>query len=110
MFSGRHPRIIVQPAIPSLFGTYANVSQTFEWLNEAYAQRDGGLVDVIVADVANVETAAFQVGYESASQYSREYSRIACRTVRTATVKFLFPDDSACLADFNLRLTAKGVA
>ena len=38
MFCGRHPRIIVQPAIPSLLGTYANVSQTFEWLNGAYEQ------------------------------------------------------------------------
>jgi len=45
MFSGRHPRIIVQRVIPSLLGTYANVSQAFEWLNRAYAQRDGRLVD-----------------------------------------------------------------
>jgi hypothetical protein len=48
MFSGCHPRIIVQPAIPSLFGTYANASQAFESLNRAYAQRDGGLVDIKV--------------------------------------------------------------
>jgi hypothetical protein len=48
MFSGRHPRIIVQPAIPSVLGAYANVSQAFEWLNRAYAQRDGGLVDIKV--------------------------------------------------------------
>jgi AraC-like DNA-binding protein len=27
-------------------------------------------------DAANVETAAYQVGYESASQFSREYSRM----------------------------------
>ena len=31
---------------------------------------------LMVADEANVETAAFQVGYESASQFSREYSRM----------------------------------
>jgi hypothetical protein len=41
MFSGCHPRIIVPLAIPSLLGTYANVSQAFEWLNRAYPQRDG---------------------------------------------------------------------
>jgi hypothetical protein len=39
MFCGCHPRIIVQPAIPSLLGTYANASQAFEWLNRAYAWR-----------------------------------------------------------------------
>ena len=48
MFCGRHPRIIVQPAIPSLLGTYGNASQAFEWLSRAYAQRDGGLVDIKV--------------------------------------------------------------
>ena len=48
MFCGRHPRIIVQAAIPSLLGTYADASQAFEWLNRAYAQRDGGLVDIKV--------------------------------------------------------------
>ena len=31
---------------------------------------------LMVTDAANVETAAFQVGYESASQFSREYSRM----------------------------------
>jgi AraC-like DNA-binding protein len=31
---------------------------------------------LMVAEEANVETAAFQVGYESASQFSREYSRL----------------------------------
>ncbi len=31
---------------------------------------------LLVADEANVETAAFQVGYESPSQFSREYSRM----------------------------------
>ena len=31
---------------------------------------------LMVADEANVETAAFQVGYESPSQFSREYSRM----------------------------------
>jgi AraC-like DNA-binding protein len=31
---------------------------------------------LMVADAANVETAAFQVGYESPSQFSREYSRM----------------------------------
>jgi hypothetical protein len=30
MFSGCHPRIIVPLAIPSLLGTYANVSQAFD--------------------------------------------------------------------------------
>ena len=48
MFSGCHPRIIVQLAIPSLLGTHANVSQAFEWLSRDYAQRDGGLVDIKV--------------------------------------------------------------
>lgn len=31
---------------------------------------------MMLADVANVETAAFRVGYESPSQFSREYSRM----------------------------------
>ena len=31
---------------------------------------------LIVSDATNVETAAFQVGYESPSQFSREYSRM----------------------------------
>ena len=31
---------------------------------------------LLVADEANVETAAYQVGYESPSQFSREYSRM----------------------------------
>jgi len=31
---------------------------------------------LMVADDANVETAAFEVGYESPSQFSREYSRM----------------------------------
>ena len=31
---------------------------------------------LMASDAANVETAAFQVGYESASQFSREYSRM----------------------------------
>ena len=31
---------------------------------------------LMVADEANVETAAFRVGYESPSQFSREYSRM----------------------------------
>ena len=31
---------------------------------------------LMTADTANVETAAFQVGYESPSQFSREYSRM----------------------------------
>jgi transcriptional regulator GlxA family with amidase domain len=31
---------------------------------------------LIVTEAANVETAAFQVGYESPSQFSREYSRM----------------------------------
>jgi hypothetical protein len=48
MFCGCHPRIIVQPEFPSLLGTYANVSQAFERLNRAYAQRDDGLVDIKV--------------------------------------------------------------
>ena len=48
MFSGCHPRIIVQPKFPSLLGTYANVSQPFEWLSRPYAQRDVGLVDIKV--------------------------------------------------------------
>jgi methylphosphotriester-DNA--protein-cysteine methyltransferase len=31
---------------------------------------------LMVADAANVETAAFEVGYESPSQFCREYSRM----------------------------------
>ena len=31
---------------------------------------------LLMADAANVEAAAFQVGYESPSQFSREYSRM----------------------------------
>jgi AraC-like DNA-binding protein len=31
---------------------------------------------LMLADAANVETAAFEVGYESASQFSREYARM----------------------------------
>ena len=31
---------------------------------------------LMVAEEANVETAAFQVGYQSSSQFSREYSRM----------------------------------
>ncbi len=31
---------------------------------------------LLIAEAANVETAAFQVGYESPSQFSREYSRM----------------------------------
>jgi AraC-like DNA-binding protein len=31
---------------------------------------------LMISDAANVETAAFQVGYESPSQFSREYSRM----------------------------------
>jgi len=31
---------------------------------------------LIATDAANVETAAFRVGYESPSQFSREYSRM----------------------------------
>jgi AraC-like DNA-binding protein len=30
----------------------------------------------MVSDAANVETAAFEVGYESPSQFSREYARM----------------------------------
>jgi AraC-like DNA-binding protein len=30
----------------------------------------------MVTDAANVETAAFRVGYESPSQFSREYARM----------------------------------
>ena len=46
MFSGCHPRIIVQPEILRLLGAYANASQAFDWLNWAYTQRDGGRVDI----------------------------------------------------------------
>ena len=37
---------------------------------------------LLVASDANVETAAFQVGYESASQFSREYARMFGRPPR----------------------------
>ncbi len=37
---------------------------------------------LMVSDAANVETAAFQVGYESPSQFSREYSRMFAMSPR----------------------------
>jgi AraC-like DNA-binding protein len=37
---------------------------------------------LMVAEAMNVETAAFQVGYESASQFSREYSRMFAASPR----------------------------
>ena len=37
---------------------------------------------LMVSDAANVETASFQVGYESPSQFSREYSRMFGRSPR----------------------------
>ncbi len=37
---------------------------------------------LMVSDAINVETAAFQVGYESPSQFSREYSRMFARSPR----------------------------
>jgi AraC-like DNA-binding protein len=46
---------------------------------------------LMASDAANVETAAFQVGYESASQFSREYSRMFGRSPRR---------DIASLRDF----------
>jgi len=43
--------------------------------------------NLMVADAANVETAAFQVGYESASQFSREYSRMFGTPPRRAKIQ-----------------------
>lgn len=37
---------------------------------------------LMIASNANVETTAFQVGYESASQFSREYTRIFGKSPR----------------------------
>ncbi len=37
---------------------------------------------LMVSDMVNVETAAFQVGYESPSQFSREYSRMFAMSPR----------------------------
>ncbi len=37
---------------------------------------------LLVSDAANIETAAFQVGYESPSQFSREYTRMFGRSPR----------------------------
>jgi hypothetical protein len=39
MFSGRHPRIIVQRVVPSLLGTYANASQTLFPVNFNFSMR-----------------------------------------------------------------------
>ena len=43
---------------------------------------------LMVSDAANVETAAFQVGYESPSQFSREYSRMFATSPRRDTAVF----------------------
>jgi AraC-like DNA-binding protein len=40
---------------------------------------------LMVSSAANVETAAFEVGYESPSQFSREYSRMFRQQFRPAT-------------------------
>jgi transcriptional regulator GlxA family with amidase domain len=37
---------------------------------------------LMVSDASNVETASFQVGYESPSQFSREYSRMFGKSPR----------------------------
>jgi transcriptional regulator GlxA family with amidase domain len=42
---------------------------------------------LMVADASNVETAAFQVGYESPSQFSREYARMFGAPPRRDTLK-----------------------
>ena len=39
----------------------------------------------MVADAANVETAAFEVGYESPSQFSREYTPLYNRPIGSRT-------------------------
>jgi AraC-like DNA-binding protein len=43
---------------------------------------------LMVSEAANVETAAFQVGYESPSQFSREYSRMFAMSPRRDVVAF----------------------
>jgi len=41
----------------------------------------------MVSEGANVETAAFEVGYESPSQFSREYSRMFGMAPKRDSVK-----------------------
>jgi AraC-like DNA-binding protein len=43
---------------------------------------------LMVSEAANVETAAFQVGYESPSQFSREYSRMFAMSPRRDVAAF----------------------
>ena len=43
---------------------------------------------LMISEAANVETAAFQVGYESPSQFSREYSRMFAMSPRRDVVAF----------------------
>jgi len=44
---------------------------------------------LMVSEAANVETAAFQVGYESPSQFSREYSRMFAMSPRRDVAAFI---------------------
>jgi AraC-like DNA-binding protein len=50
---------------------------------------------LMIASNANVETAAFQVGYESASQFSREYTRMFGRSPRRDVSALMFSEEPA---------------
>ncbi|WP_263383627.1 hypothetical protein [Granulicella arctica] len=54
--------------------------------SEAAMVAGGAAADV--SDAANVETAAFQVGYESPSQFSRKYSRMFAVSPRRDVAAF----------------------
>ena len=49
----------------------------------------------MIASNANVETAAFQVGYESSSQFSREYTRMFGKPPRRDISALRFSEKSA---------------
>jgi transcriptional regulator GlxA family with amidase domain len=53
---------------------------------------------LMIANNANVETAAFQVGYESSSQFSREYTRMFGKPPRRDISALRFSDKSASLS------------
>jgi AraC-like DNA-binding protein len=57
---------------------------------------------LMIASNANVETAAFQVGYESSSQFSREYTRMFGKPPRRDISALRFSEKSASLSGSRL--------